>query len=100
MVLDHELTEIVDNLRALGADGADVEAKRADRQLPPSIRATLSAFANTRGGVLILGLDESAGFAASGVREPARWQATWRHGAQPRWSRRCAPSSGCTSSRV
>lgn len=46
--------------------------KRADRQLPLSIRATLSAFANTRGGVLILGLDESEGFAASGVREPAK----------------------------
>jgi len=71
-VLDHELVEIVDNLRTLGTDGADVEAKRADRQLPPSIRTTLSAFANTRGGVLILGLDESEGFAASGVREPAK----------------------------
>ena len=74
-VLDHELAEIITDLRALGTDDADVEAKRAERALPASIRATLSAFANTRGGIVILGLDESAGFAASGVREPAKMSA-------------------------
>ncbi len=71
-MLDDELAAIVDDLRAVGTDHADVEAKRAERQLPASIRSTLSAFANTRGGVVILGLDESESFAASGVREPAK----------------------------
>lgn len=71
-MLDSEVAEIVENLRLLGTDDADVEAKRAERQLPPSIRATLSAFANTSGGVLILGLDEADGFVASGVRDAAK----------------------------
>ncbi|MCY7340688.1 MAG: putative DNA binding domain-containing protein [Pseudonocardia sp.] len=71
-MLDSEVAEIVENLRLLGGDGADVEAKRAERQLPSSIRATLSAFANTSGGVVILGLDEAGGFAARGVRDAAK----------------------------
>src|SRR5262245_30783353 len=71
-MLDGEVVEIVENLRLLGGDGADVEAKRAETRLPSSIRATLSAFANTSGGTVILGLDEAAGFAATGVRDPAK----------------------------
>ncbi|MGH4025061.1 MAG: ATP-binding protein [Pseudonocardiaceae bacterium] len=71
-MLDHELVEIIENLRVLGTDVADVEAKHAEQQLPSSIRATLSAFANTRGGVLILGLDESEGFLATGVGHPGK----------------------------
>jgi ATP-dependent DNA helicase RecG len=74
-VLDDELVEIVENLRIVGADDAEVEAKRAESQLPRSVRDTLSAFANTRGGVLILGLDEAEGFRAVGVRDPAKMAA-------------------------
>lgn len=72
VMLDGEVAEIVENLRLLGTDGADVEAKRAERQLPSSLRATLSAFANTAGGVVILGLDESQGFAATGVLDAGK----------------------------
>lgn len=71
-MLDEELREIVENLRLLGTDDADVEAKRAERQVPSSIRASLSAFANTSGGVVVLGLDETHGFAATGVRDAAK----------------------------
>lgn len=74
-MLDSEVAEIVENLRLLGADDADVEAKRAERRLPTSIRATLSAFSNTRGGVVVLGLDEGQGFAATGVRDAAKMSA-------------------------
>lgn len=66
------MAEIVENLRLLGGDGADVEAKRAEKQLPSSIRATLSAFANTSGGVVVLGLDGAGGFAATGVHDAAK----------------------------
>lgn len=74
-MLDDELAEIVDTLRSLGADHADVEAKRAEDRLPRSVRETLSVFANGRGGVLILGLDETSGFHASGVRDAAKMTA-------------------------
>ena len=66
------MAAIVSSLRALGADDSDVEAKRAETALPKSVRETLSAFANTHGGVLILGLDEPAGFQATGVRDAAK----------------------------
>ena len=71
-MLDGELTDIVAALRARSADDADVEAKRARDRLPKSVRASLSAFANTRGGTLVLGLDEESGFTATGVLNPAK----------------------------
>ncbi len=74
-MLNEELTEIIANLRALGGDHAFVEAKRAETKLPKSVRETLSAFANTNGGVLILGLDETRRFEATGVRDPAKLEA-------------------------
>jgi ATP-dependent DNA helicase RecG len=71
-VLDAELTEIIGNLRLLGADIADVEVKNSRGGLPKSLRETISAFSNTQGGILILGLDEGLGFAPSGLRDPAK----------------------------
>ena len=68
MMQDEELAEIIRNLRTLGGDVSDVEVKKSQRELPKTVRETLSAFANTGGGVLILGLDETRGFAATGVR--------------------------------
>ncbi|TYP81149.1 ATP-binding protein [Blastococcus xanthinilyticus] len=67
-----ELADIVAHLRAVGADGADVEAKASKTALPKSTRETLSAFANTDGGVIVLGLDESSNFAATGVDDAAK----------------------------
>jgi len=71
-----ELREIVEQLRSQGTELTNVEAKRARGDLPKRMWETLSAFANTPGGgVLILGLDEAAGFAATGVANPAKMQA-------------------------
>lgn len=69
---DADLAEVVENLRLFGSDVFDVEAKRASKTLPRSVRDTLSAFANTAGGVLILGLDETQGFKATGVDDPSK----------------------------
>ena len=65
-----DLAEIVARLREAGAEFEDVEVKRAAGGLPQSIAETMSAFANSKGGILILGLDERAGFAAVGVSDP------------------------------
>jgi ATP-dependent DNA helicase RecG len=65
------LREIIAGLRATGADFEDVEAKRAAGGLPESLASTLAAFANARGGLVILGLDEGQGFAATGVADTA-----------------------------
>jgi Schlafen, AlbA_2 len=70
-MLDAGLVQIVANLRVLGMDIADVEVKNG-MGTPKSLRETLSAFSNARGGVVILGLDEGRGFAAAGLPNPAK----------------------------
>jgi ATP-dependent DNA helicase RecG len=65
------LDEVVAGLRMAGAEFEDVEAKRAAGGVPESLASTLAAFANARGGLVILGLDERQGFAATGVPDAA-----------------------------
>ena len=50
-------------LRRAGTDLETIEAKSASRALPKTVVETLSAFSNTRGGLLLLGVDEARGFA-------------------------------------
>ncbi|WP_199753089.1 helix-turn-helix domain-containing protein, partial [Actinoplanes sp. ATCC 53533] len=59
-------------LRSYGAEDGRIEAKRAERKLPESVVDTMSAFANTTGGLILLGVDENAGFAVTGVADPAK----------------------------
>src|SRR5689334_12774941 len=70
---DDEVAEAIAALRSARTDFADIEAKRATTDLPRSVRESLSSFSNTAGGgIIILGLDESANFAATGVNDPGR----------------------------
>jgi ATP-dependent DNA helicase RecG len=49
----------------------DAEAKKSRRSIPEHLYQALSGFANhSGGGVVILGLDEAQGFAATGVEDP------------------------------
>jgi ATP-dependent DNA helicase RecG len=56
------LDGVVARLRAVGTDTRHVEARAAAGGFPRSCLKTLSAFSNTGGGLLILGLDEERGF--------------------------------------
>ncbi|MGH3752568.1 MAG: AlbA family DNA-binding domain-containing protein [Pseudonocardiaceae bacterium] len=57
-----EVGEVLDRLRLLGGEPARVEVKTAVGGLPKTVVETVSAFSNTNGGLIILGVDESAGF--------------------------------------
>ena len=48
----------IDRLRLLGADDEFIEAKEAVSKLPKSVWDSVSAFANTDGGEILLGLSE------------------------------------------
>ena len=75
---DEELQEQIALLRRVRTDFRHVEAKLAWGGLPKRLWETLSAFANTAGGgVIILGLDEGANFEIVGVENRARCFRTW-----------------------
>ena len=70
---DEELQEHIALLRRVRTDFRHVEAKLAWGGLPKRLWETLSAFANTSGGgVIILGLDEGANFEVVGVENPRK----------------------------
>lgn len=57
-------------LRRAGDDGAQIEAKRAKSGFPQSLWETISAFANTTGGFVLLGVEQRGGFQVTGVDDP------------------------------
>lgn len=57
-----ELAEHVRRLRSIGSDDSFAEAKASVGKLPKTVWESVSAFANTRGGVVILGIDETRAF--------------------------------------
>jgi ATP-dependent DNA helicase RecG len=57
------LDDVVARLRAAATDLALIEVKAAAGGLPKDVWPTVSAFSNGDGGIVILGLDESRGFA-------------------------------------
>lgn len=67
-----DLAELLGALQRTGAEADDIEAKKAENSLPKSVRETLSAFSNTRGGILLLGVDEEQGFTVTGVGNPSK----------------------------
>ncbi|MGQ0777519.1 MAG: ATP-binding protein [Pseudonocardiales bacterium] len=67
-----ELGATLDRLRGLGGEPANVEVKTAVGGLPRSVVETVSAFANTNGGLIVLGVDESKGFTPVRLPNPAK----------------------------
>ncbi len=70
-----ELELLLAELRTFKTDHQTVEAKRARDRLPASTHETLSAFANSGGGTIVLGVDERDGtFVVSGVADAKQSQ--------------------------
>lgn len=63
MVSPDQLDEIIERLRSQGTDDGTVEAKRCGCGLSNDVWETVSAFANTAGGLILCGIDENEGFA-------------------------------------
>ena len=57
-----EIEDIVRRLREQGTDDGMVEVKACEHELGSSVWESVSAFANTAGGLIVLGLDERSGF--------------------------------------
>ena len=58
------LSRVVARLRSIGTDTQQYEVKESKGSLPKSMVETLSAFSNTGGGFVLLGLSEKNGFTA------------------------------------
>ncbi|HWK89593.1 MAG TPA: ATP-binding protein, partial [Longimicrobium sp.] len=73
---EEELHDTLRQLQQRATESPGVEAKSARDELPRKLWETMSAFSNsTGGGVLLLGVDERARFAVTGVANPAKLQA-------------------------
>lgn len=57
-----ELTEIVKKLRFQRNDDENIEAKKCEAKLSSDVWESVSAFGNTSGGLILLGLDQESGF--------------------------------------
>lgn len=60
--MDESIADTVSRLRRQGTDDATCEVKASGQALSKGVWESVSAFANTRGGRIILGLEESGGF--------------------------------------
>lgn len=69
------IEETIRELQRRNSELHDVEAKRASLDAPKRLYKAFSAFGNrTGGGIILLGVDETRGFAVTGVEDPGRLQ--------------------------
>ena len=60
--MNESIGELVARLRVQDTDDATTEVKASAKQLSRGVWDSVSAFANTSGGTIVLGLDEASGF--------------------------------------
>ena len=59
---ESELAGLLESLKRMGSDDLSVEVKESATTLSRDVWETVSAFANTAGGIIVLGVSERAGF--------------------------------------
>ncbi|GEL25559.1 transcriptional regulator [Pseudonocardia sulfidoxydans NBRC 16205] len=69
-----DLAGLLHTLRRFGSEPSNVEVKSGAGGFPSSLRETLVAFANTDGGVIVVGVDEAAGFAVVDLPEVGQYR--------------------------
>lgn len=75
-----DLRTLVDEIRSSQGESDTIEVKTAHTGTPKKLYRAFSAFANqTGGGIIIFGLDESKGFAITGVQDVHRLQEEITH---------------------
>lgn len=74
MVDAAELTDLLGVLRRTGGEPATVEVKSGAGGFPTSLRETLVSFANSGGGLIVIGVDENSGFALVHIKNIARYR--------------------------
>lgn len=65
---------LLQTLRRFGAEPTTVEVKSGAGGFPTSVRESMVAFANTDGGVILIGVDEAADFAVVDLPDAARYR--------------------------
>ena len=61
-------------MKEIGGEPTEIEAKSGAGGYPKSAVDTMVAFANTSGGVILIGIDEESGFSIVGVPDPAQYR--------------------------
>lgn len=69
-----EIAELLDGLRRIGGEPEGIEVKSGAGGFPKSVLESIVAFANTDGGTVIIGVDESAGFAVVPLPDVTRYR--------------------------
>ena len=61
-MIENELIELVDKIINLKCESPYIELKSAKGGYPERLYDTLSSFSNTKGGIIIFGIDEKKGY--------------------------------------
>lgn len=71
---ENELIELINKIIILKCESVDIELKSAKCGCPESLYDTLSSFSNTKGGIIVFGIDEKNGYKVVGVDNPQELQ--------------------------
>ena len=64
---EYELKELIDKILTLKTETENIEFKKANNDIPENLYDTFSSFSNTKGGIIIFGIDEKSGYKVTGI---------------------------------